>query len=195
MLQDPVKGVLVPLAPEELVTVSDVPVALDPVASHGEAGWNGLADVALVQGSARLDLHAALACLPALPAPGQTRYDDCFSAMIGGEYSRAGAGFAALALSGVHTAPALYGVALALEKLGAYAEAEELATFVSELPGYNDPRAAALAGYTAFQRRQSKTARVHLARAARLARLHPEFRNVQRFAQRVLLMQQFALGD
>lgn len=195
MLQDPVKGILVPLAPEELVTAPTVPVVFDPCASHVGGAWQGLPDVALRHGCERLPLRAALALLAPLPAPDQTRYADCYAAMIGGDHASAGAGFAALALAGIHAAPSLYGVALALEKLGAYEEAEALAAFVAELPGYDDPRAAALAGYAAFQRRQSKAARVHLARAARLARLHPEFRNVQRFAQRVLLMQQFALGD
>jgi hypothetical protein len=195
MLQDPIKGVLVPLAPEELATVAAVPVTFTPGARYSNGAWHGLADVTLVTEDKELPLGPALAFLPTLPAPEQARHDTCFSAMIGGDPTGAGAGFASLALTGIYPAPALYGVALALEKLGAFDEAEALAAFVSELPGYNDPRAAALAGYAAFQRRQPKAARLHLARAARLARLQPEFRSVQRFAQRVLLMQQFALGD
>jgi hypothetical protein len=195
MLQDPVKGVLVPLAPEELAAVAAVPVTFFPCAGWSDGQWYGLQDVALASGTQSLPLASALALLPPLPVPGVTRYEMCFSAMIGGDHANAGAGFAALALCQTHPAAALYGVALALEKLGAFEEAEALAAHVSELPGYGDPRATALAGYAAFQRRQSKAARVHLARAARLARLQPEFRNVQRFAQRVLLMQQFALGD
>ena len=182
MLQDPVKGVLVPLAPDEVETVSSVAVVFDPGASYSHGAWSGLGEVALASADRRFPCCAALAALPALPDPTQVAYADCFSRMISGQHAAAGAGFAALALAGVNSASALYGVALALEKLGLLEEAENLAAFVAELPGYNDPRAAALAGYAAYQRRQTKAARAHLARAARLA-------------QRVLLMQQFALGD
>ena len=195
MLQDPIKGVLVPLSPAELASVAAVPISVDPDSRFSAGKWLDLDGVTLVAGASRVAFGPALALLNDLPAPGDLPYDSCFSAMIGGNHVGAGAGFATLVLEGVHAAPSLYGVALTLEKLGAYDEAEALAAFVSELPGYNDPRAAALAGYAAFQRRQTKAARVYLARAARLARLQPEFRSVQRFAQRVLLMQQFALGD
>jgi hypothetical protein len=195
MLQDPLKGVLVPLAPEDARAVSAVQVTLEPAARFANGSWSGLTDLVARSGDAALPLGAVLAALPALPDPSATSYDRAYSDMIAGHHAGAGAAFAVVALTHGPVAPSLYGLALALEKLGALDEAETLAGFVSDLPGYTDPRAAALAGYAAFQLRQPKAARVFLAKAARLARVAPEFRGVQRFAQRVLLMQQFALGD
>lgn len=195
MLHDPAKGVLIPLSPEEAQRLSAVKVSLTPAAVFGASGWVGLADVVARSDEAELPLGVLLQGLSDLPDRDRAHYGDAYAAMIGGHHTAAAAGFAAVALSGGPVAPALYGLALALEELGAHEQAEGLAAFVSDLPGYGDPRAAALAGYAAFQRRQSKAARIHLAKAARIARLQPEFRGVQRFAQRVLLMQQFALGD
>lgn len=195
MLQDPTKGVLVPLSPEEARGGPASDLGFVPQPRHTGAGWSGLADVTARSGEAELPLAVILATIPALPDPSEVSYDRAYAAMIGGDHATAASRFAAAAFLGEAAAPALYGLALAMEELGQHEMAEALAAFVSDLPGYLDPRAAALAGYAAFQRRQSKAARVHLAKAARLARLQPEFRSVQRFAQRVLLMQQFALGD
>lgn len=195
MLQDPAKGVLVPLTPEEARTVSCVIVEISPMPGHSDGSWIGLPDAVARCGEAFVPLAEALAAIPSLPDPSEASYDRAYSAMIGGDHSTAAAMFAAVVFSTGPVVPALYGLALALENLGHHDLAEALAGFLSDLPGYLDPRAAALAGYAAFQRRQSKAARVHLAKAARLARFQPEFRGVQRFAQRVLLMQQFALGD
>mgnify|MGYP001765121677 CR=1 FL=1 len=195
MLQDPMKGVLVPLSPEEASAVSAADVTFCPMPKCVDGKWQGCADTVANSKSLKMPLGGVFGLIGDVPASDKASYDLAYAAMIGGDAATAGAGFAAVALSGGPVAPALYGLALALEKLGAFEEAEALAAFVADLPGFGDPRAAALAGYAAFQRRQPKAARVHLAKAARIARLQPEFRGVQRFAQRVLLMQQFALGD
>ena len=195
MLQDPVKGVLGPLVPEDASAVAVVAVTFRPSAGFGPDGWEGLTEVVAVSANQSLALGDVLASLPGLPAPVVADYDRAYAAMIGGDHAGAAGLFAATTLSNGPVAPSLYGLALALLELGSNEKAEELAGFVSELPGYGDPRAAALAGYAAFQNRHTKAARVYLAKAARIARLQPEFRSVQRFAQRVLLMQQFALGD
>lgn len=195
MLQDPVKGVLVPLTPEDAQALADLGLRFDPAARIADGAWVGLDDVVARADQAELAIGPILAGLQPLPALSPASYESAYSAMISGDHAAAAAGFAAVAVGAGPAAPALYGLALALEELGSHEAAEALAGFVSDLPGYGDPRAAALAGYAAFQRRQSKAARVYLAKAARIARLQPEFRGVQRFAQRVLLMQQFALGD
>lgn len=195
MLQDPVKAVLVPLAPEEARALATVPITLEGAVGFGEGAWVGLDRLAACSGEQRLPLGDSLGQLPGMPARPEASYEEAYAAMIGGDHLMAGEAFAVVVLTGGPLAPSLYGLALTLERLEAYEQAEELAGFVSDLPGYDDPRAAALAGYAAFQRRQAKAARVHLAKAARIARTKPEFRGVQRFAQRVLLMQQFALGD
>ena len=193
MLQDPVKAVLVPLAPEEARALATVPITLEGAVGFGEGAWVGLDRLAACSGEQRLPLGDSLGQL--MPTRGEASYEEAYAAMIGGDHLMAGEAFLIVALTGGPLAPSLYGLALTLERLEAYEQAEQLAGFVSDLPGYDDPRAAALAGYAAFQRRQAKAARVHLAKAARIARTKPEFRGVQRFAQRVLLMQQFALGD
>lgn len=195
MLQDPVKGILVPLSPEEARATSKIEVGFDPSARFVQGGWLDVSACVARSCGTDLPLGEILAAIPALDDPSAASYDCAYAAMIGGNYAAAASGFATLALAQGPVAASLYGLALALEELGRHEEAESLAGFVSELPGYEDPRAAALAGYAAFQRRQSKAARIYLAKAARIARLQPEFRGVQRFAQRVLLMQQFALGD
>lgn len=195
MLQDPVKSVLVPLAPDEARQLSSAAVEFLPVVQIGAAGWGGLPDITARCGAAELSLGDVLASLDQPPTATKNAYECAFAAMVGGDRAAAAAGFATSALTGGPAAASLYGLALALLELGQHEPAERIAAFVSELPDYADPRAAALAGYAAFLRRQPKAARVHLAKAARLARLQPDFRAIQRFAQRVLLMQQFALGD
>lgn len=195
MLQDPVKGVLVPLSPDEARALSGVGLRVSPPPVVGKDGWTGLAEAELQSDKGTLALGPLLDGLPNPPDSSGPTYDKAYSALIGGNHAAAASAFAAVALGGGPAAPAAYGLALAMEELGLHEAAEALAGFVSDLPGYDDPRAAALAGYAAFQRRQTKAARVYLAKAARIARMKPEFRAVQRFAQRVLLMQQFALGD
>lgn len=196
MLQDPVKGVLIPLTPEEAVAVAtQVVIVFEPALKDMDCPPGDLSMLEARSAAGSIPMGRAFAALPALLPPAKASYGRAYSTMIAGQHAEAGAEFAAAALGDGPVAASLYGMALSLEKLGAYEEAESLAAFVAELPGYDDPRAAALAGYAAFQRRQARAARVHLAKAARIARIKPEFRSVQRFAQRVLLMQQFALGD
>lgn len=196
MLQDPVKGVLVPLVPEEAQALARADqIAFVPDDSYIDDAWKDLSDLKASASIGDVALGRFLHVLPTLPSPEVAAYSHAYSVMVAGQYAEAGAEFAAVALGRGPVAAALFGVALSLEKLGSYEEAESLAAFLADLPGFDDPRAAALAGYAAFQRRQPRAARVHLAKAARIARMKPEFRGVQRFAQRVLLMQQFALGD
>ncbi len=69
MLQDPVKGVLVPLVPEDASSIAAVAVTFMSSAGFGSDGWDGLAGVVAVSAGQALALGDILASLPALPAP------------------------------------------------------------------------------------------------------------------------------
>jgi tetratricopeptide (TPR) repeat protein len=97
---------------------------------------------------------------------------------------------AALALGAARSEIAA-GLAVCAARMERYAVAVTLAELCL---GDNDqhPRMLFIAGFCELKRGNRRTAKVYLARAARLARSRPEFRADQRTAQRLLLVLQFA---
>ena len=87
--------------------------------------------------------------------------------------------------------PALYGLALALSVQGAHGPAAQISSALAVLKGFEDPRAATLAGYANFCLGHAKETKRALALAARQARGKPAFRDVQRFCQELLLRHAF----
>ncbi|WP_163850623.1 hypothetical protein [Pseudooceanicola aestuarii] len=83
-----------------------------------------------------------------------------------------------------------YGLLLCLAGLDRHEELLTLARFLEEA-GLTHPGIPALAGHATFRLGNAREGRLALARAARGARGKPEYRPVQQFAQRTLLMQHF----
>lgn len=193
MLQDPAKDVLVPftLAEAEELVLPELRFANGPEAAPKV--WQDLSGITLENGVKTLNLDPFLSLLDG-DVPESVSYTDAYSIASSGTPAAAASAFLALAASGEHRGAALFGFALAIAEAEQYAQAELLAEFVATTPGLEDPRAYALAGFCAFCRKSPNATRVHLAKASRLARASMKYRKVQKYAQRILLVQQFSTG-
>lgn len=112
------------------------------------------------------------------------------SALAEGDAASAARGFLALAETGETPAQALYGLAASLCATRQDGGALAIADFLAACPDAPS-RAQLLSGFAAYCLGRKEEARRNLARAARMARGRPEARDELRFAQTVLLKQQF----
>lgn len=190
MLQDPAKDVLSPLSLAEAEALGAVPVGVSPADADLSGGWH---DLSFEHPNGRIALKDYLPLLAgaAVAAPD---YGTAFSLILDDRPEEAAAQFLALAVSGTLVAASLYGFALAVAGMERFLRAQRMAEFVGEAPGYTDPRAFALAGHCAYSRNAPRCARTNLAKASRLARGAPEHLKVKKYAQRILLVQQFGTG-
>lgn len=189
MIQDPSLDVLRPMTEVEAESFCDLPVR---VRAHG-ATAHGLPTELMISISGKESMVATAA--EKLDAIELSSYSAALDAFSGGKANQSAAIYLSAALDSGPVAPSLYGLASALVWLDEYAVAGEIARNIAGIPGFTDPRAAALAGYAAFKLGMPKKARANLALASRLARGNREFRPVQRFCQAVLLTQHFGATD
>ncbi len=194
MLQDPINDVLNPLTLNEVDRLDCQGIVVENAVHSADFTWKDCDSVQFSNGKSTLPLRDFLTLLPA-EVPAEASYDLAYGLAMDQDYKGAAAQFLKVALEGHNVAAALYGFASAIAQHGKNARSEKLAQFVAETDGFTDPRAYALAGYCAFSRKAAKPARVHLAKAARLARASQDYRPIQKFAQRVLLIQQFGSGE
>ncbi|MGR3483831.1 MAG: hypothetical protein ACU0BF_00660 [Paracoccaceae bacterium] len=117
-------------------------------------------------------------------------YDTAVRLAGEGESADAARLFLRLAMAQHRTAGAIYGLAAALCDAGRHDRALELALLLSDAPDAG-PRAWMLAGYAAYRTGDAGLARRLLARGSRAARGRPDYAEELRFAQRLLLSQQF----
>ncbi len=117
-------------------------------------------------------------------------FDAACAALAGGDPQVAARGFLAVAETGDATAQALYGLAASLCAARQDDGALAIADFLAACPDAPS-RAQLLSGFAAYCLGRKESARRSLARAARMARGRPEARDELRFAQTVLLKQQF----
>ena len=117
-------------------------------------------------------------------------YAEACRAAERGDAARAARSFLHLVLTEHRTGSALHGLAAVLCRAGRHDEALKLALIVAS-SGHPDPRALILAGYAAYRTGDSNLGRRCLAKASRQARGRPEYAEELRFAQRLLLTQQF----
>ena len=194
MLQDPVHDVLNPFTPTEAEMLGQPAVKLTGLSAQGITTWEQAGDVVIDNGKTQIALKEFLPLLGKV-VPETASYEAAYSFSLEEHYAEAVPNFMACVLTGQNPMASVYGAAAAMAKMGRYARAEKLALFVAETEGFDNPKAYALAGYCAMNRKAAKTTRVHLSKASRLARVSTDYRDIQKFAQRLLLIQQFGSGD
>jgi thioredoxin-like negative regulator of GroEL len=119
-------------------------------------------------------------------------YHDAYSISLTEDEGTAAAAFAQLICRGEQVAAALFGLASCLTRSQRYAAANGIADFLAAaLP--EEPRPAALHGYTLFLLRQFRQSRQVLSRLAHMSRKNADHQPFLRFAQRTLLQQQFGV--
>lgn len=117
-------------------------------------------------------------------------FDAACAALAEGDAASAARDFLALAETDDAPAAALYGLAASLCATHHDDGALEIAGFLAACPDAPS-RAQLLCGFAAYCLGRKEEARRSLARAARMARGRPEARDELRFAQTILLKQQF----
>jgi hypothetical protein len=134
----------------------------------------------------------SLDALRALVGDGDTARDfgAACTALTEGDAASAARGFLAQAETSDAPAAALYGLAASLSATRQDDGALEIAEFLAACPDAPS-RAQLLCGFAAYCLGRKEEARRNLARAARMARGRPEARDELRFAQTILLKQQF----
>lgn len=183
---------LTPLRADAALSFADAALALD-----GTPSAKGVSGVLLRAADTQGDLGPLCSSLQFETAPeavksltGADAYDAALAAYVSGDPDTAGLAFALALPDPNFRAAATYGLAASLSRVGAFKSCLMLVEILVA-SGADHPMFSALAGNAAAALSDAGLTRKHLARAARRSRGNADFREILRFSQRTLLIQQF----
>lgn len=145
---------------------------------------------AVTNGTTTMDLKDVIAT--ALSTEGISGSEmDAWMCCASGDVEGAKLRFAALSLEQETNSRALIGLAHAMDRLEEFDKAERLSALIAEAPGFKDPIAYTMAGFCSFMMGDKSKTQRHLSQASRLARASQDFEEIRKYAQRLLLIQNF----